>query len=211
MKCSRVALSLLPAIFAAAVIALGPADGQIGVAADLGLEQSPHGDTYKGVGDCQTVTDWREDDSTGGQQPSISTRWEADTVNEDATPVADADADAAEDQPESGSDDPDEGHPAETSGDVEQPYGHDDQSSAQYSCPEENHSDEAQVTEETNTDEGYTNQYGNSASETAGESYDSYQPNAYDSENAEAGASDYSNEAAASDSASEIAGESYDS
>ena len=70
MTCSRVAFSLPLAVLAAAVIALGPADGRVGVAADLGLEQSTHTDTLEGAAHCQDAADWRQHDSTGGEQPS---------------------------------------------------------------------------------------------------------------------------------------------
>ena len=62
MKCSRVVLSLLLAALGGAVIALGLAGGQKGVAADIGPEQPPYVDTLERAGEIEGHDAYATDD-----------------------------------------------------------------------------------------------------------------------------------------------------
>jgi hypothetical protein len=161
MRCSRVALSLLLAVFGAAVIALGPAGGQTGVAADLGLEPSPHTDTVEGAGPCQNTADWREHDTADGVAPGTTAWREPGLVSKDGTASAGAD----EKQPESGCSYAEEGYRTESGEDVDDGYGYYDGGDSGYSCPEEDNADEEQFTQRPNADEDCSYDYGASDSD----------------------------------------------
>jgi hypothetical protein len=157
MKCSRVAFSLLLAVFGTAAIAFGPAGGQAGLAADLGLEQSPHNDTLQGACHSQDVADWRKADSTDGQQPWTTACYPSDSVSDNSPPVGDAE----ESQSESGCDDDaaKEGCPAETGENGGNASTASDGSNWKYSCPEGDYAENKAAEEKANPDGNDTCDY----------------------------------------------------
>jgi len=88
MRCSRVALSLLLALFGGAVIALGPADGQQGVAADISPEQASYTDTWERADQGQGMADPQDDFAMDSEETWTNDPCHSDAVCEEGASAA---------------------------------------------------------------------------------------------------------------------------
>ena len=97
MRCSRITLSLLLAVLGGAAIALGPAHGPRGMAADYGLQQPYCVDTLHRADESENATDGRDQNATNGEQPWTTDYCESHSAYMDGTPAAATQEDHYED------------------------------------------------------------------------------------------------------------------